>query len=193
MRSRQKTQVLFSLTLRDALFHHVILIYASRFDENLSFVSWETRSYNMNQLYVQKYESKNSQKSHICNLSITLNSEKKPRMFLGTGIYHALTNIWFIKKKLIVHDLDLFFFSCFKFKYRYWIMPVGRSLGIKSTKTKPPVPNKTLETTYSKISKLNHKTVSWIFSFLFFFTSCVLPFFVSHSCHRNINMSNEYF
>jgi ceramide synthetase len=41
----------------------------------------------------------------------------------------------------------------------YWIMPIGRSLGIKSTKAKAPIPNKTLEITYSKMSKLNHKTI----------------------------------
>lgn len=39
-------------------------------------------------------------------------------------------------------------------------MPLGRSLGIKSTKTKPPVPNKELEITYAKNAKLNHKLVS---------------------------------
>lgn len=39
-------------------------------------------------------------------------------------------------------------------------MPLGRSLGIKSTKTKPPVSNKELEVTYAKNSKLNHKLVS---------------------------------
>lgn len=43
---------------------------------------------------------------------------------------------------------------------RYWIMPVGRSLGIKSTKTKPPVPNKELGIAYAKNAKLNHKLVS---------------------------------
>ena len=39
-------------------------------------------------------------------------------------------------------------------------MPLGRSLGIKSTKTKPPVSNKELEVTYAKNAKLNHKLVS---------------------------------
>lgn len=39
-------------------------------------------------------------------------------------------------------------------------MPLGRSLGIKSTKTKPPVSNKELEVTYAKNTKLNHKLVS---------------------------------
>lgn len=38
-------------------------------------------------------------------------------------------------------------------------MPVGRSLGIKSTKTKAPVPNKTLELAYANNSKLHHKNV----------------------------------
>jgi hypothetical protein len=43
---------------------------------------------------------------------------------------------------------------------RYWLAPIGKSLGIKSTKAKPPVPNKSLEDAYNKSSKLNHKTVS---------------------------------
>lgn len=44
--------------------------------------------------------------------------------------------------------------------FRYWLSPIGKSLGIKSTKAKPPVPNKSLEDAYTKSSKLNHKTVS---------------------------------
>ena len=64
--------------------------------------------------------------------------------------------------------------SCSTFSY--WIMPIGRSLGIKSTKAKAPIPNKTLEITYSKMSKLNHKTVS-LCSFLFYFLSTI---FVCH-------------
>lgn len=39
-------------------------------------------------------------------------------------------------------------------------MPLGRSLGIKSTKTKPPIANKELEVAYAKNAKLSHKLVS---------------------------------
>lgn len=39
-------------------------------------------------------------------------------------------------------------------------MPLGRSLGIKSTKAKPPTPNKELEVAYTKNARLNHKIVS---------------------------------
>lgn len=62
-----------------------------------------------------------------------------------------------------------FFFSIFidfttnelsRYYYRYWLAPIGKSLGIKSAKAKPPVPNKSLEDVYTKSSKLNHKTVS---------------------------------
>lgn len=42
---------------------------------------------------------------------------------------------------------------------RCWLSPVGKSLGIKSTKAKPPVPNKTLENAYNSSPKLNHKTL----------------------------------
>lgn len=84
----------------------------------------------------------------------------------------------------MVHDLlmifyfQIIFFSSLVNQNRYWIMPVGRSLGIKSTKTKPPVPNKTLEITYSKISKLNHKTVSLVFFCPFFFIHFLSTIFV---------------
>ena len=39
-------------------------------------------------------------------------------------------------------------------------MPLGRSLGIRATKAKAPVPNKELELAYTKNAKLNHKLVS---------------------------------
>ncbi|KAG5682487.1 hypothetical protein PVAND_011838 [Polypedilum vanderplanki] len=42
---------------------------------------------------------------------------------------------------------------------RYWITPIGRSLGIKATKAKAPLSNTVLEATYSKHSKLNHKII----------------------------------
>lgn len=44
--------------------------------------------------------------------------------------------------------------------FRYWLAPIGKSLGIKSTKAKPPIPNQLLEDAYNKSQKLNHKTVS---------------------------------
>ena len=43
---------------------------------------------------------------------------------------------------------------------RFWLTPIGKSLGIKSTKAKPPVPNSILEDAYNKSAKLGHKTVS---------------------------------
>lgn len=49
----------------------------------------------------------------------------------------------------------------FAFCYcRYWLAPIGKSLGIKSARAKPPVPNKSLEDVYAKSTKLSHKTVS---------------------------------
>lgn len=54
----------------------------------------------------------------------------------------------------------------FPFFLRCWISPIGKSIGIKSTKAKPPVPNKTLESAYNSSPKLVHKTVMKIFSTL---------------------------
>lgn len=45
------------------------------------------------------------------------------------------------------------------FVERYWIAPIGKAIGIKSTGPKPPIPNKLLETTYSANSRLNHKMI----------------------------------
>ena len=42
---------------------------------------------------------------------------------------------------------------------RYWIAPVGKALGIKSTGPKPPKPNKVLEAAYNVNARLSHKTV----------------------------------
>uniref|UniRef100_U5EU05 Putative schlank n=1 Tax=Corethrella appendiculata TaxID=1370023 RepID=U5EU05_9DIPT len=42
---------------------------------------------------------------------------------------------------------------------KYWITPIGKSIGIKSTCPKPPIPNKILETSYNECSRLTHKTI----------------------------------
>lgn len=46
------------------------------------------------------------------------------------------------------------------FIYRYWFAPVGRSLGIKSSRPKPPPLNSVLDTAYNQSTRLSHKTVS---------------------------------
>nr|AEZ67829.1 AGAP001761-PA [Anopheles stephensi] len=43
-------------------------------------------------------------------------------------------------------------------RYRYWIAPIGKAIGIKSTGPKPPRPNKILEAAYNVNSRLSHKT-----------------------------------
>lgn len=45
------------------------------------------------------------------------------------------------------------------FVERYWIGPIGKAIGIKSTGPKPPIPNKELESAYNANSRLNHKTL----------------------------------
>lgn len=47
--------------------------------------------------------------------------------------------------------------------FRYVISPFGRSLGIKSTRTKRAAPNPILEAAYTECSRLRHKTVSKLF------------------------------
>lgn len=42
---------------------------------------------------------------------------------------------------------------------RFWIAPVGKAIGIKSTGPKPPKPNAVLEAAYNVNSRLNHKTI----------------------------------
>lgn len=42
---------------------------------------------------------------------------------------------------------------------KYWIAPIGRSLGIKSQRTKRATPNPILEAAYNQSSKLHHKAV----------------------------------
>lgn len=46
------------------------------------------------------------------------------------------------------------------FFFRYILSPFGRSLGIKSTRSKKATPNPILETAYNKCSRLHHKAVS---------------------------------
>lgn len=46
------------------------------------------------------------------------------------------------------------------FSFRYWLAPIGKSLGIKSSTAKPPLPNKILEDSYNRNSRIHHKTVS---------------------------------
>ncbi|XP_052865991.1 ceramide synthase 5 [Anopheles cruzii] len=41
---------------------------------------------------------------------------------------------------------------------RFWIAPIGKAIGIKSTGPKPPKANKTLEAAYNSNNRLNHKT-----------------------------------
>lgn len=43
---------------------------------------------------------------------------------------------------------------------RYWIAPIGKAIGIKSTGPKPPKPNKVLEAAYNVNSRLSHKTTT---------------------------------
>lgn len=70
-------------------------------------------------------------------------------------------------------------------------MPLGRSLGIKSTKTKPPVSNKELEVTYAKNAKLNHKLVSNSSS-LSNFPSRVNALTTTTTCFFSMSDSNKY-
>lgn len=42
---------------------------------------------------------------------------------------------------------------------RYWLSPIGKSLGIKSSRPKKASPNPLLENAYNKSSRLTHKTV----------------------------------
>lgn len=44
--------------------------------------------------------------------------------------------------------------------FRYILSPFGKTLGIKSTRTKRATPNPILESAYNECSKLRHKTVS---------------------------------
>lgn len=44
--------------------------------------------------------------------------------------------------------------------YRFILSPFGKSLGIKSTRTKRATPNPILEAAYNKCSRIHHKTVS---------------------------------
>lgn len=44
--------------------------------------------------------------------------------------------------------------------YRYILSPFGKSLGIKSTRTKRATPNPILEAAYNSCSRIHHKTVS---------------------------------
>jgi hypothetical protein len=42
---------------------------------------------------------------------------------------------------------------------RFWFVPLGKYLGVKSTKASPPPFNATLEKAYKKKSKLDNETV----------------------------------
>lgn len=53
-----------------------------------------------------------------------------------------------------------FFFSICLFHRRYILSPFGKSLGIKSTRSKRAAPNPILEAAYNKCSRIHHKTVS---------------------------------
>lgn len=46
------------------------------------------------------------------------------------------------------------------FVRRYLITPFGRTLGIKSTRTKRATPNAVLEAAYNDCSRIHHKAVS---------------------------------
>lgn len=48
----------------------------------------------------------------------------------------------------------------FYFVFRYWIAPIGKSIGIKSTRSKRAAPNQILEAAYNENNRLRHKTVS---------------------------------
>lgn len=78
---------------------------------------------------------------------MTLTPHRIPRLLS----MNFIDPTWF--RELLIDDGRFYYF-------RYWLGPIGKSLGIKSTKAKPPVPNKSLEDAYNKSSKLNHKTVS---------------------------------
>ncbi|XP_055374984.1 ceramide synthase 6-like [Condylostylus longicornis] len=43
---------------------------------------------------------------------------------------------------------------------KYWVAPIGKSLGIKSTRPKKATPNETLEKAYQKRNRLTHKMVA---------------------------------
>lgn len=47
------------------------------------------------------------------------------------------------------------------FFFRYILSPFGKSLGIKSTRSKRATPNPILEAAYNNCSRIHHKTVSW--------------------------------
>lgn len=51
------------------------------------------------------------------------------------------------------------------FFLRYILSPFGKSLGIKSTRSKRATPNTILEHAYNECSRLRHKTVSEIFHY----------------------------
>lgn len=64
-------------------------------------------------------------------------------------------------KQNVYHESFFYFF--FPVFFRYILSPFGRTLGIKSTRSKRATPNPILEAAYNKCSRIHHKTVSNIF------------------------------
>lgn len=101
------------------------------------------------------------------------------KLFFVTDSYHWTLLIWRVpmaNERLLL---------C-----RYWLAPIGKSLGIKSTKAKPPVPNKSLEDAYTKSAKLNHKTVSFLSSIWYSFYFVVSVTKKAEQCRSLIGASS---
>ncbi len=105
------------------------------------------------------------------------NETNLSKLFNGDILTRGLVNIRNFDEGYKRHAKLIAFFSSF-FAFRYWIAPIGKSIGIKSTRSKRAAPNETLEAAYNANNRLRHKTVSvsvclQSLMFICFFFFCV--------------------